>query len=135
MIVKNIKDDRGYLFVDEQLIENRRFVVSTAYVPSVGIDKEQIRISVSNIDDTKNGIEYEEIHAIDLEDEKIKGIIYFDDRNRSSGGFRKADNQEDFFNEVINLFDELTFSGKSDLSNEALEIISRVRETIKSKKM
>lgn len=135
MILKNIKDDRGFIFTDEQVIQNRRYRVSTVYVPSIGIDTEKTRISVSKIDESKQGIEYEEIHAIDLEGEKIKGIIYFDDRNRSSGGFREADNQEDFFSEVINSFDELIASGESDLSDEAIEIVSRVKDKIKTKKM
>lgn len=135
MILKNIKDDRGFIFTDEQVIQNRRYRVSTVYVPSIGIDTEKTRISVSNIDESKQGIEYEEIHAIDLEGEKINGIIYFDDRNRSSGGFREVDNEEDFFSEVINSFDELIASGESDLSDEAIEIVSRVKDKIKTKKM
>ena len=126
MVIKDIVDHNRNieLFIDEQLVDNKRYRVSKAFSPRLEPPVPAIRITVSTINELADYNHYEEVHGFDFIEGTVRSFYLYDDIKRSTHENKYLDDKMGYYEEVMQAFDGLIESGKSDLSEKSLNILS-----------
>lgn len=119
MPIKNFK-----LLVEEQRVGDILYRISDSYAPTLGNVCSRVSISKINEEDSYN---YEETHGLDLSEGKLQSYFIFQDKNRSSHDGAYLDDNFGYYQEIINAFEELINTGKSEFTNKALAVFDNVR--------
>lgn len=126
MVIKDIDKPRKNfrLLVEEQRVGDILYRISDSYAPALGNICSRVSISKINEEDSYN---YEETHGLDLSEGQPKSYFIFQDKNRSSHGGAYLDDNLGYYEEIINAFEELINTGKSEFTSKALKVLNNVR--------
>ena len=122
------------LFVEEQNVDDKIYRVDRVYAPNSGLDPASIRISISEVFGDIDSNYYRRIHGLNFSKDIIKSYEFFDDKNGSTHENRWAEDNLAYYNEVMDAFDELIKSGRSELTDKSLKFISEVKNAAQKKR-
>lgn len=125
MVIKdiNVPDKNFKLLIEEQLIGNKKYRISSSYAPS--LDIMETRISISIIDDTKIN-DYQKDYGISLSNGDIRSYYIALDKNNSSHECYFTENKLEYYNAIIEEFNKLIKSGKCEFTKKALDIFEHI---------
>lgn len=126
MIIKDINrpDENFKLLIEEQVIGNKRYRISSSYAPA--LDNIESRVSASIIDNNKIK-DYEKVHGIALTDNySIRSYYLACDKANSAHESYYTDNELEYYNEIIEEFNELISSERCDFTKKALDVLENI---------
>lgn len=126
MVIKDIDrpDENFKLLIEEQVIGNKRYMISNSYAPA--LDNIESRVSVSIIDDNKIK-DYQKVYGISLTDNyKIRSYYLACDKESSAHESYYTDNELEYYDEIMKEFNKLISSGKCDFTKKALDILKNI---------
>ncbi len=128
MIIKEKERPGVKLLIEEQDFNGKRYKISDNYVPEIDIDDKVVSISIFHEDQIDK---YEEIHGLLLYHEEISSFILFNDKKSSTHSGEYLEDKLYYYNEIMDGFEELINSGKSEFTDKALSVLDKMKEIAK----
>ena len=111
--------------VESQRVGNVVYEICDNYAPA--LDAVFKRIDVGYINE-ENVNDYKTVHGLDLSDTGLKSYYLYEDKKDSCHGSGYLDDPMEYYEEVMNAFEELKNSKLSELTPKALGVIEEMKK-------